>query len=339
MSYLCRGRAVILGAIGDHGFSHPSAPSPANMSRNHPAALRANRVVIAAALIVGTAACGESAEHRQTDSVAAVESEQQRELATRLSAQKDSLMTVVLDADQFIGQVDSSISRVKGLPARSRGTVQAEGVLQEQLEARRDMLFKVDALVKRAQVTASQLAESKRREGTLRRENATLRDSLGADQRLIAQLGETIERQLSQISGLQESVGQLTAANAQLGEELRVSLASSARVYYVIGSEDELVKKGVIVREGGMNLLVARPGRTVHPARQLDHTLFTAIDAREVSRITVPDSTRRYRVVSRHSLDDAEVANRKDASFQGDLRITNANRFWSASRYLIVIES
>lgn len=309
------------------------------MSRNHPAALRAHRVVIAASLIFGAAACGESAAHRQADSVAAAESVQQHVLATRLSAQKDSLMTVVLDADQFIGQVDSSISRVKGLPARKRGPSQPEGVLQEQLEARRDMLFKVDALVKRAQVTASQLADSKRRETVLRRDNATLRDSLGKDERLIAQLGETIGRQLSQITELQASVGQLTAANTQLGEELRVSLASSARVYYVIGSEDELVKKGIIVREGGMNLLVMRPGRTVHPARRLDHAQFTAIDAREVSRISVPDSTRRYRVVSRHSLDDAEVANRKDATFQGDLRITDANRFWAASRYLIVIES
>ena len=310
------------------------------MTRNHRTATPARRFAIAAVLLAATAACGESAEHRQADSLAAAQSVEQVALASRLAAQKDSLMTVVLDADAFIGQIDSSISRVKGLPKRERGKAQSEGVLQDQLEARKDMLFKVDALVKRAQATAAQLAESKRREKGLREDNAALRDSLGKDERLIAQLGETIGRQLLEISDLQTSVAQLTEANVKLGEELKVSLASNARVYYVIGREEELLKKGIIVREGGMNLLVLRPGRTIQPARSLDNSLFTAIDAREVSRIAVPDSTKKYRVVSRHSLDDAEVSARKNATtFQGDLRITDANRFWSASRYLIVIES
>ena len=53
---------------------------------------------------------------------------------------------VVLDADAFITQVDSQMSRVKNLPRRERKQ-QAEGVLQDQLEARQDMLFKVNALV------------------------------------------------------------------------------------------------------------------------------------------------------------------------------------------------
>lgn len=309
------------------------------MPRNHATARRANRAVVAVTLLVALTACRESAEHRTADSLAAAEAVQQLALSTQLAAQKDSLMSVVLDADAFIGQIDSSISRVKGLPARSRKGAQAEGVLQEQLEARRDMLFKVDALVRRAQVTASQLAESKRREKGLREENASLRDSLGKDEQLIAQLGVTIQRQLGEIGTLQASVAQLNEANAKLGEELKVSLASNARVFYVIGKEDELLRKGIIVREGGMNLLVMRPGRTVHPARQLDNSQFTAIDAREVSRIAVPDSSKRYRVVSRHSLDAAEVEARRNATFQGDLRIKDPNSFWSASRYLIVIQS
>lgn len=329
----------MIASIGDpHVPSFPLLPHRP-MPRNHRTAWQASRAVLAATILIAASACRESAEHREADSLAAVQSDEQLALAGRLSAQKDSLMSVVLEADAFIGQIDSSISRVKNLPRRTRGKRQSEGVLQDQLEARKDMLFRVDALVKRAQATAAQLAESKRRESTLRKDNATLRDSLGKDEVLIAQLGETIQRQLKEISELQTSVGQLTDANAKLGEELRVSLSSNARVFYVIGREDELLKKGIIVREGGMNLLVARPGRTVHPARQLDHSLFTAIDAREVSRIAVPDSTKRYRVVSRHSLDDAEVENRKDASFRGDIRITDANRFWAASRYLIVIQT
>ena len=87
----------------------------------------------------------------------------------------------------------------------------------------------------------------------------------------------------------------------RLNDELRVSLASNARVYYIIGREDELLKKGVIVKEGGMNLLVGRVGKTVQASRSLDPSVFTAIDARQVSTIPMPDSTRTYRVISRQS--------------------------------------
>lgn len=308
------------------------------MPQNLLSPARITRALTACTLLFTAAACGESREHARADSLKAAEAAEQVALSNQLAAQKDSLMMVVLDADKFISQIDSSISRVKDLPKRDRKKAQTEGVLQDQLAARQDMLFKVDALVKRAQQTAAQLAESKRRESGLRRVNASLRDSLSKDQVLIAELGQTIQRQTTQIAELQTTVGQLTEANAKLGEELRVSLASNARVYYIVGKEDELLKKGVIVREGGMNLLVLHPGRTIQPARQLDPSVFTSIDAREVSRIAMPDSTKRYRVVSRHSLDDAEVRERDKTTFRGDLNITDANRFWSSSRYLIVVQ-
>jgi hypothetical protein len=316
------------------------------MSRTHVAAAPAVRASVAAALpslllgagLLTIVACGESAEHRRADSTRAARAAEQELLATQLAAQKDSLVAVVLDADRFLGSIDSSISRVKGLPKRERDKRQAEGVLQQQLAARKDMLFKVDALVKRAQETAGQLAAAKRREAGLRADNTALRDSLGKDAQIIAQLGATIERQVAQIGELQGSVRQLTEEKAKLGEDLRVSLAENARVYYVVGREDELLKKGIIVREGGMNLLVMHPGRSVHAARQLDPSMFREIDAREVSRIPMPDPTKRYRIISRHSLDAAEVGDRKNSTFKGEIKITDPKQFWATSRFLIVVQ-
>jgi len=106
----------------------------------------------------------------------------------------------------------------------------------------------------------------------------------------------------------------------------------------VIGREDDLVKKGIVVREGGANLFVAHPGRTLQPARMLDPALFTAIDQREVHEIAVPDSTRQYAIVSRQSLDDADVANRDHSNFRGNLKIKDADCLWSPSKYLIIVQ-
>jgi hypothetical protein len=103
-------------------------------------------------------------------------------------------------------------------------------------------------------------------------------------------------------------------------------------------TEDELLKKGVIVKEGGTNLLIKRFGRTLVPARELNKEAFTPIDTRAVHAIDVPDTTKRYQIVSRQSLDDVKVGLREGTSFRGSLEIPDSERFWSASRYLIIVQ-
>lgn len=98
------------------------------------------------------------------------------------------------------------------------------------------------------------------------------------------------------------------------------------------------MKRGVIVREGGANLIFAHPGRTLQIARQFDPQQFTELDQRGVKVIPMPDSTRRYRVISRQSLDNAVVVDRDQDSFKGNLKIADASRFWAPSRYLVLVE-
>src|SRR5205085_6205483 len=159
--------------------------------------------------------------------------------------------------------------------------------------------------------------------------------SIDSDQKMIVELNATIQRQTARLDGMQIQVDSLAGANAKLGTELSLLQTTHNKVYYVIGREDDLLKKGIVVREGGANLLLAHPGRTLQPARTLDPTLFTAIDQREVHEISVPDSTRQYAIVSRQSLDDADVATRDRTNFRGNLKIKDSDHFWAQSKYLI----
>jgi hypothetical protein len=296
-----------------------------------------SRLVSLGLLGVLVAGCTSAKERARADSMQVLVS-QQGLLMQRLTAQRDSVSRVLGDADVFIGKIDSSISRVKGLPAKSKAKAGSEGPLMDQVRERKDMLRRVDALVERARETAKEVAALKEREKQLMAENGELKDSLSAQaQRLaadaeqIAQLQGNIEQQAQQIVALQ---ARLDDFDKQLVSER----AASARAYYVIGTEDELLKKGVIVKEGGANLIIKRVGRTLVPARQLDKAAFTQIDTREIHAISVPDSTKRYEIVSRQSLDDVKVANREGTSFRGALEIPDADKFWAASRYLIIVQ-
>lgn len=285
---------------------------------------------------VSALACSTSRDRARADSVQAVVA-QQGQLMNTLTAQRDSVSQLLGDADAFIGHIDSSISRVKGLgPARS--SKNSESPLQDQVRQRKDMLRRVDALVARAQATAREVAVLKDREKQLRSENGELKDSLSAaaqriamETQLIAELRGTIDQQAQSIVALQAKLD-------DFDKQLTAERANAARAYYVIGTENDLLKKGIIVKEGGTNLLVKRIGRTVVPARELDAEAFTPIDSRDVHAIAVPDTTKWYRIVSRQSLDDVKVEARDGTSFKGALEIPDPARFWAGSRYLIIVQ-
>jgi hypothetical protein len=292
------------------------------------------RSIAVIAILASVAACKMSHEAVRADSVQTAE---QLKLTNQLAAQKDSLMTVVLDADKFITQIDSQITRVKDLPAPKRKK-DSESPIQDQLQARKDLLVRVNALVQRAQTTARELAVSRGHVKRLAADSAQFLQTVDNDQKMILDLNATIQRQTTRLASMQVQVDSLAGANARLGTELSLLQTSSNKVYYVIGREDDLLKKGIVVRVGGANLFVAHPGRTLQPARTLDASLFTAIDQREVHEIAVPDSSRQYAIVSRQSLDDADVAVRDRTAFKGNLKIKDADRFWSPSKYLIIVE-
>jgi hypothetical protein len=288
------------------------------------------RLALATLSTFALAACGPTPEHKRADSAAAVATVQQTQLATQLAAQKDSLTRIVLQADDFILQVDKSMSRVKGLP---KGKKKNENLdpLARQVENRKLVMERVDALVARAQATAAQLSKANRN-------NAALRQQLTADSTLIADLNATIQRQTATIEGLSVRIDSLKNATQQLSTQLATVETETAKAFYVVGREDDLVKRGVIVREGGANLLIAHPGRTLQIARTLPLDEFTTVDSRGLKDIPVPDSTRRYRVVSRQSLDAAEVLDRKQNTFRGNLHIADASKFWAPSKYLVLVE-
>jgi len=274
-------------------------------------------------------ACSSAKEKARADSVQVLAS-QQKVLMAKLEAQKDSLSQVVSDADGFIAKVDSTVSKVKGLP-KSKRLKNAESPIEEQLNARREMLKRVNALVQRAQETAKELAAARLREDSLKTDNGKLKAQVDADALRIAELTSQVEQQAQTIAIMQAKVDTLDITV----NELR---ATQSKAYYVIGDEDALVKKGIIVKEGGANLLIARIGRTLVPARNLDRELFTAIDTRNVQEISVPDSSKRYQIVSRQSLDDAEAKQRDGPSFRGNLKIKDIDKFWAPSKYLIIVE-
>lgn len=290
---------------------------------------------------LGLAACsrGPDADAARRDDPAAA---QQLALADQLSAQKDSLTRIVLETDRFLVAIDSQLDRVPALKNGPKPTTSAESPVTTQLQQRQELLSRVQQLVERTRATANQLAKARAQNKQLQ---SDLAKRTAESDSIVAELGATVERQLGTIQGLQsrvDSLGlvaqRLEADTTDLRREVRGMTDAQARAWVAIGTERELLERGVIVREGGTNLVVARVGRTLQPARTLPREAFTPIDIRKATTIELPDSTRRYEIVSRHSIDFVDSTARDGNGVRRALRIADAGAFWASSRWLILVQ-
>src|SRR2546422_11491189 len=231
-----------------------------------------------AALVFVVAACGTSAET-------------ERKLAEleQANAQKDSLMQEVALSSRLLSDINVEIAKVK---VRGRLNVSSESPVTASSDT---LIAKLRYVVTRVRETESQLSQSRERIKDLTNLSDSLRATLDST---ASNLQAVIATQKQTIDLLTDQVNTLTAENVALRDSLSTG-------YYVIGTKAELKKRGILTEQGGGRVLFIlwRTGKTLQPARNLDPSLFTAIDTRKVTQIPLPSSRAQYRVASLQDLD------------------------------------
>ena len=107
--------------------------------------------------------------------------------------------------------------------------------------------------------------------------------------------------------------------------------------FYVIGTRAELLAKGVLVEDGHKDVPLFGT-RSVAPARELPLQEFTSIDRTSIRQIPLPRADRKYRIVTRQNLAYLNPGSPKKGQVKGEIAIASPDKFWEASRYLIVVE-
>jgi uncharacterized protein YeeX (DUF496 family) len=259
-----------------------------------------------------------------------------------VSAEKDSLLRQVAENARLMSEISAQLITVADEERLARVTAAAESPVAASRDSLRVM---VDDVTGRLKDMETRLAESQRRVRSLTRTSDSLRAQMAT---AMEDLQATIENQKSTIAFLSERIETLQAENVQLATE-RAALADTVEqlvdvqntAYYVIGTKEELVEKGIVSEEGGSRILFifGRSGRTLVPARELSPVDFVAIDMRAVTEIALPDSGADYRIASRQNLAFLADPPDKDGRVRGALRITAPDEFWLPSKFLIIVRS
>jgi uncharacterized protein YeeX (DUF496 family) len=274
--------------------------------------------------------------------------------AKSAEAQKDSLLTEVLETTQFVTDVNAELAKAKSLAVAKTSTDPGVPGARKDREDRKAALERVQAVIARLNESEAKLSETETRAKQSRVRNARLLAQIETYKKTIEDLRATAEQQKSdyeaqladknvQIATLAGRVDTLSTEKTQLeGDKAALTdtvvnlTAYKNTVYYAVGTKDELMKKGIITKEGSKFLVFG--GTRLEPARNLDPQSFTAIDKTQSTSIPLPRTDKKYKIVSRQSPTYLASGVSKDGKITGSVEIAQPEEFWSASKYLILVQ-
>ncbi len=255
-----------------------------------------------------------------------------------IMAQKDSLIQEVAEQSRVLSDISAELAKV-----------QIEG---KQLEiksesprtAARDSIFaRIGYVTGRLATAERQLRDSRRRISSLTKVSdslkATLERTIANYESSIASQKMTLQELNDQVEKLALENSTLTVTKAALEDTVHTLKQENTTVYYVVGTKEELLERGIIQEEGGSRVLFifGKAGKTLVPARDLEPSLFTPIDKRTVTEIPLPEEAE-YRVASRQNIEALATPPDEHGRIKGSvLRIAEPEKFWVGSKFLIIV--
>ena len=280
-------------------------------------------LTISVATLLILASCGQKENKPSTEETLQLT---QSELAQAV-ANQDSLLSLMNDIASGMSQLKelehilSSPTISTETPDRRQEIKDDIAAIQKELEARRDRLDALERSLKKSQSDNSTLRKSIE---TLRAQiddqNSTitsLRSSLAAANSHIDVLTRDVDSLNSTVAIVNQARQEVEDQNQNLSNEL-------ATCYYALGNKKEL-KEHNLIETGFLRKTKVMPS-------DFETTYFTRADKRTLSLL--PLRSTKAKVITNQPADSYTIE--ADANGMKSLRITNADRFWAVSNYLIV---
>lgn len=269
-----------------------------------------------------------------------------RRSAEQTEGQRDSLQLVVNSKDSLLEAVFADINAISENLAQIRVrenlvTVarNREGVRQPVAEIEEDIAA-IDQL----------LLENKRKIASLQSASAQLRKAnlrIEGLEKMIGTLEEQLSEKKSEVERLRGELSQMGVKVTELTEEVAAREAEVAvrtaevdslsgvknvledrlnTVYYVVGAEKELRAAGIVNKQGFI-------GRTLTVGQTENMDNFIKADLRTLTEILIEH--KRVTLVTSHPSDSYElIRNANGVVYK--LAITDPERFWNASKVLVI---
>jgi DNA repair exonuclease SbcCD ATPase subunit len=180
-----------------------------------------------------------------------------------------------------------------------------------------------------------QLKELKRRlnksdkgNAQLRKTVETLTSQLNQKYTELTQLNERLSVLNAQVAQLQTKVDTLNMQNENQKDIIMATVEELHTAYYVVGSSKELEKSNLIDKKGGLLGI----GKTAKLSTNVDKSKFTKINFMQT--FSIPINSKDMKLITSHP-EGSYTVEKTDKTITA-LVISNPEKFWSVSKYLVV---
>lgn len=265
-------------------------------------------------------------------------SEETQNEIERLSQENEKLQTELTNKDSTLSAFEESFSVVQRnlalISDREISIQMKSGELQMSEDAR-------DAVTKDIQAINNLLDQNKKTISSLNRKLSNYGAEMSGFEKLIGQLEEDIKTKEEQINFMKEN---LTAANftieilnemldsAEFRNEIQTNMLELTvgdlyTAHYAVGAYKELERNGVLVKDG--SILGIAGSKQLR--KDFNKEYFEKIDALEMR--SIPLNSNKAEVITNHPTNSYSIEGEESKV----LTISDVDRFWSSSKYLVVV--
>ncbi len=264
----------------------------------------------------------------------------------KVDIKNDSLMAVVAERDSslihYIDTFNEIESNLDSVAVRqqiiSMNTDKSHGELKgskkehinAEIAAINDLM---DRNRKEMEGLTKKLQNSKYNNAALQKTIKTLNIQISQKDYELCELNLKLDELNTKVTKLNTTIDSLGEQNHLKAIVIDYQTKDLHTAFYIVGEKKDLLEEKIIDRKGGVLGL----GRTSELSQNFDDSKFTKIEFTETS--TIPINGEDIKVITNHPSDSYKLD--KDEKEKGrvkNLVITNPVKFWSSSKYLVVVK-
>lgn len=257
--------------------------------------------------------------------------EEKKAMAYQASYKDSSLeafMTTINEIEQNLADIEAKQNIIKRntkdgeVKASSRERIQASiASINELMDENKTKIAQLNKQLKSTKFKAAQLDKMIN----------NLNEQLAIKTSELDELNQKLVALNTQVLELTTTVDTLRNEGTAKTQVIEAQTAALHKAYYTTGSKKELEDKKVIIREGGFLGL----GKEEVMADDFNAGAFTPVDITQVATIEV-NGGKDSKLVTTHPSDSYKL--QRDAKEDvKEIVITDPEKFWSASKYLVVM--
>ncbi len=248
-----------------------------------------------------------------------------RKAIEQLNQKNQELSNLAHERDSIINQLTASFDELEQTLGLDKQEGDAPQRIKQDIAHLKDLLENNDRKYKSLQRV---IANNRNERSIFNGKVDSLSNTISSKENQIAGLNEQLVNLKTQLDTQQLRINRLVSLNADQNSKIDNMVTKLNTAHFVVGNPKDLKEKEIVVKKGGFLGLFGRVDK-LNP--QFSRNEFSTVDI--LTDTIIPLQGDKFKIVTAHPADTYTIV---DSTEEKVLEITDPDKFWAASKYLVV---